>query len=97
MVHARVVRQSRRGGTVARINQAAIRRAGKGEIEIIRHGNFVTVLGADETAVAAAAAAAVASRHVAWTGSIRSTVAGGGTLVAAAADGRSIARGAASG
>jgi CO/xanthine dehydrogenase Mo-binding subunit len=39
MVHARVVRQPRRGGTVAKINQAAIRRAGKGKIQIIRHGN----------------------------------------------------------
>jgi nicotinate dehydrogenase subunit B len=63
MVHARVVRQPRRGGTVAKINQPAIRRAGKGEVQIIRHGNFIAILGADETAVDAAAA--VAHRHVA--------------------------------
>jgi nicotinate dehydrogenase subunit B len=66
MVHARVVRQPRRGGTVAKINQAAIRRAGKEEIQIVRHGNFIAILGADETAVDAAAA--VAPRYVTWDG-----------------------------
>ena len=66
MVHARVVRQPRRDGTVAKINQAAIRRAGKGEVQIIRHGNFIAILGADETAVDAAAA--VAPRYVTWDG-----------------------------
>jgi CO/xanthine dehydrogenase Mo-binding subunit len=66
MVHARVVRQPRRGGTVAKIDEAAIRRAGKGSVEVIRHGNFIAILGTDETAVDAAAA--VAPGHVAWGG-----------------------------
>jgi CO/xanthine dehydrogenase Mo-binding subunit len=45
-------------------DEAAIRRAAKGPIEIIRAGNFVAILGADETTVEAAAA--VAPGHVAW-------------------------------
>ena len=63
MVHARVVRQPRRGATIAALDEAAIRRAAKGPIDIVRGGNFVAILGADETAVEAAAAAAPA--HVA--------------------------------
>ena len=66
MVHARVVRQPRRGATIAALDEAAIRRAGKGQIDILRDGNFVAILGADETAVDAAAA--VAPGHVAWDG-----------------------------
>jgi CO/xanthine dehydrogenase Mo-binding subunit len=66
IVHAHVVRQPRRGGTVAKVNEAEIRRAGKREVEIIRHGNFIAILGADETSVDAAAA--VASRQVSWDG-----------------------------
>jgi nicotinate dehydrogenase subunit B len=64
MVHARVVRQPRRGATIRTIDEAAIRRAAKGPIEIVRDGNFVAILGADETIVEAAAA--VAPGHVAW-------------------------------
>ncbi|HEX3538486.1 MAG TPA: molybdopterin cofactor-binding domain-containing protein [Stellaceae bacterium] len=67
MVHARVVRQPRRGAVIANIDEAAIRRAAKGaEIDIVRDGNFVAITGADETAVDAAAA--VAPSHVAWDG-----------------------------
>jgi len=66
MVHARVVRQPRRGGKVANIDAAAIRRTGSGAVEIIRHGEFVAIFGADETLVDAAAAAA--QRHVTWDG-----------------------------
>jgi nicotinate dehydrogenase subunit B len=66
MVHARVVRQPRRDATIAAINEAAIRRAAKGAIDIIRDGNFIAILGADETVVDAAAA--VAPSHVAWDG-----------------------------
>jgi CO/xanthine dehydrogenase Mo-binding subunit len=66
MMHARVVRQPRRGGTVANIDQAAIRRTGKGSVEIIRHGDFIAILGADETVVDAAAS--VAPNHVTWDG-----------------------------
>jgi CO/xanthine dehydrogenase Mo-binding subunit len=66
MVHARAVRQPRRGAAIAKIDEAALRRAAKGPIEIIRHGNFLAILGADETAVEAVAA--VAPNHVAWDG-----------------------------
>jgi CO/xanthine dehydrogenase Mo-binding subunit len=66
MVHARVVRQPRRGATIAKIDEAALRRAAKGPIEIIRHGNFLAILGADETVIEAVAA--VAPDHVTWDG-----------------------------
>jgi nicotinate dehydrogenase subunit B len=64
MVHARVVRQPRRGATVASIDEPAIRHAAKGPIEILRHGNFVAIIGADETVVDTAAG--VAPGHVTW-------------------------------
>src|SRR4029077_4966159 len=41
MVHARVVRQPRRGAMIARFDEAALRRAAKGPIEILRQGNFI--------------------------------------------------------
>jgi CO/xanthine dehydrogenase Mo-binding subunit len=66
MVHARVVRQPRRGAAIAKIDEAALRRAAKGPIEIVRDGNFLAILGADETAVEAVAA--VAPDHVVWDG-----------------------------
>ena len=66
MVHARVVRQPRRGATIANIDEAALRRAAKGPIEIVRRGNFLAILGADETVVEAVAA--VAPNHVTWDG-----------------------------
>jgi CO/xanthine dehydrogenase Mo-binding subunit len=66
MLHARVVRQPRRGATIRTIDEAALRRAAKGPIEIIRNGNFLAVVGADETVVEAVAA--VAPSHVAWDG-----------------------------
>ena len=67
MVHARVVRQPRRGATIAAVDEAAIRRAGKGApVEILRDGNFLAITGADETSVEAVAA--VAPGHVAWDG-----------------------------
>ena len=64
MVHARVVRQPRRDATIATVDEAALRRAAKGPIEIVRDGNFLAILGADETVVEAAAA--VAPNHVTW-------------------------------
>jgi nicotinate dehydrogenase subunit B len=66
MVHARVVRQPRRGAVIAKIDEAALRRAAKGPIEIVRHGNFLAILGTDETVVEAVAA--VAPNHVVWEG-----------------------------
>jgi CO/xanthine dehydrogenase Mo-binding subunit len=66
MVHARVVRQPRRDATIATVDEAALRRAAKEPIEIVRDGNFLAILGADETVVEAVAA--VAPNHVAWDG-----------------------------
>ncbi len=66
MLHARVVRQPRRGATIESIDEAAIRRAAKGPIEIVRDGNFLAIVGPDETVVDAAAAAAPG--HVSWDG-----------------------------
>jgi CO/xanthine dehydrogenase Mo-binding subunit len=66
MVHARVVRQPHRGATIAKIDEAALRRAAKGPVEIVRHGNFLAILGDDETVVEAVAA--VAPNHVTWDG-----------------------------
>jgi CO/xanthine dehydrogenase Mo-binding subunit len=66
MVHARVVRQPRRDAALAEVDEAALRRGAKGPIEIFRHGNFLAILGADETVVEAAAA--TASNHVVWGG-----------------------------
>ncbi len=66
MAHARVVRQPRREATIKSVDEAALRRAAKGPIEIVRDGNFLAILGADETVVEAAAAAAPG--HVAWDG-----------------------------
>ena len=64
MVHARVVRQPNRGATIEAVDEAAIRRAAKAPIEFVRNGNFLAIIGDDETAVEAAGAAAV--NHVSW-------------------------------
>jgi CO/xanthine dehydrogenase Mo-binding subunit len=66
MMHARVVRQPRRGAAIASIDETALRRAAKGPIEILRDGNFLAILGNDETVVEAGAA--VAPSHVTWDG-----------------------------
>ena len=64
MVHARVVRQPNRGATIGSIDENAIRRAAKGPIEFVRNGNFLAIIGGDETAVESAGIAAV--NHVTW-------------------------------
>jgi CO/xanthine dehydrogenase Mo-binding subunit len=66
MLHARVVRQPRRGATIKSVDEAALRRAAKGPIAILRNGNFLAITGADETVVEAVAA--VAANHVVWDG-----------------------------
>ncbi|HZP76485.1 MAG TPA: molybdopterin cofactor-binding domain-containing protein [Pseudolabrys sp.] len=58
MLHARAVRQPRRGVSVKAIDEAAIKKAARGPIDVVRHGNFVAIVGADETVVEAAAVAA---------------------------------------
>src|SRR6185437_5316046 len=65
MVHARVVRQPNRGATIDKIDEKAIARAAKGKIDFVRSGNFLAIVGGDETAVDLAAAAA--ANAVTWT------------------------------
>ena len=64
MLHARILRQPCRGATLASFNEAAIRRAAGGDFRIVRVGNFVAFVGADETVVQRAAAAA--PLHARW-------------------------------
>jgi nicotinate dehydrogenase subunit B len=64
MVHARVVRQPNRGAAIASVDETAIKRAAKGNIEFVRNGNFLAIVGDDETVVEAAGAAA--ANHVTW-------------------------------
>ena len=59
MRHARVVRQPSRHAAIDTIDEAAIKRAAKAPIEFVRNGNFLAILGDDETAVDRAAAAAL--------------------------------------
>jgi CO/xanthine dehydrogenase Mo-binding subunit len=66
MTHARVVRQPNRGAALNSFDEAAIRRAARGSISFIRDGNFLAIVGNDETAVEAAAAAAAS--HTRWSG-----------------------------
>jgi nicotinate dehydrogenase subunit B len=66
MSHARVARQPTRGATLGAIDEAAIRRAARGPISFVRDGNFLAIVGDDETAVDAAAAAAAV--HTSWSG-----------------------------
>ena len=64
MVHARVVRQLNRGATIGAIDEEAIKRAAKAPVEFVRNGNFLAIVGGDETAVDLAAAAAL--NAVSW-------------------------------
>ena len=64
MVHARVVRQPNRGATIEAVDEQAIKAAAKAPVEFVRHGNFLAIVGNDESAVDAAALAA--SNHVTW-------------------------------
>lgn len=67
MLHARVVRQPCRGASLASVDEVAIRRGAKGPVDILRHGNFLAILGEDETVVEASASAAAVG-HVKWDG-----------------------------
>ena len=64
LLHARILRQPARGARLAALDEAAIRRAAGGEIRIVRRGNFVALLSADETVAQRAGAAAPA--HARW-------------------------------
>lgn len=58
MLHGRTLRQPGRGATLASLDEAFVRRKAGADISIIRIDNFVAFVGADETAVRAAAVAA---------------------------------------
>jgi len=66
MLHARVVRQPGCTASIVAVDEAAIRRAAKEPIEIVRSGNFLAIVGGSEAAVETAAAKAAA--HVTWDG-----------------------------
>ena len=58
LVHARTLRQPGRGAVLAGLDEAAVRRAAGGEIDILREGNFVAFTSTNEAVAEAAAAAA---------------------------------------
>lgn len=64
MLHARILRQPNRGAVLMGLDEARIRRAAGGDVRVLRVGNFVAFVGADETVVQRAAAAAPA--HATW-------------------------------
>jgi CO/xanthine dehydrogenase Mo-binding subunit len=64
LLHARTLRQPSRGATLGALDEAAIRRAAKGELQVVRDENFVAFVSPVESVVEAAAAAA--PRHARW-------------------------------
>ncbi len=64
MLHARILRQPSRGARLVSLDEAAVHGAAGGDMRIVRLGNFVAFVGADENVVQRAAAAAPA--HAAW-------------------------------
>ncbi len=64
LLHARILRQPGRAARLAGLDEAAIRRAARADIRILRVDNFVAFVSADETAVQRAAMAAPA--HARW-------------------------------
>jgi nicotinate dehydrogenase subunit B len=63
-LHARTLRQPSRGATLTALDEAAIRRAAKGELQIVREANFVAFVSPVESVAQAAAIAA--ERHATW-------------------------------
>jgi nicotinate dehydrogenase subunit B len=64
VLHARTLRQPNPGATLAAVDEAAIRRAAKGDLQIVREANFVAFVSPVESVAEAAAAAAPA--HARW-------------------------------
>ncbi len=64
VLHARTLRQPNRGATLVSLDEAAIRRAAKGELQIVREANFVAFVSPVESVAQAAAVAA--PRHATW-------------------------------
>jgi CO/xanthine dehydrogenase Mo-binding subunit len=69
VVHARVLRQPWRGANLTALDEAAVRKAARAPIEVLREGNFIAFTGADELAVMRAAEAARATAR--WDGGTR--------------------------
>ena len=63
-LHARTLRQPSRGATLATLDEEAIRRAAKGELQIVRAANFVAFVSPVESVAHAAAVAA--EQHARW-------------------------------
>ena len=66
--HARVVRQPRRGAHLKSVDEAAIRRATQGRVELVRDGDFLAIVADDESV--AMQAVDVVRRHCVWEGGI---------------------------
>jgi nicotinate dehydrogenase subunit B len=64
MLHARILRQPNRGAVLSAFDEAPVRRAAGGDFRVVRVGNFVALVGSDETVVQRAAASAPA--HARW-------------------------------
>ncbi len=64
VLHARTLRQPNRGATLASLDEAAIRKAAKGELQIVREVNFVAFVSPVESVAQAAAVAA--PLHAKW-------------------------------
>ncbi|MBN9489588.1 MAG: xanthine dehydrogenase family protein molybdopterin-binding subunit [Alphaproteobacteria bacterium] len=64
LLHARTLRQPGRGAVLSTLDEAAIRRAAKGELQIVREANFVAFVSPVESVAHAAAAAA--PLHAKW-------------------------------
>ena len=66
--HARVVRQPRRGAALKSIDEAAIRRATRDRVELVRDGDFLAIVADDETV--AMQAVDIVRRHSVWEGGV---------------------------
>ena len=78
MLHARILRQPSRGARLASLDEAAVRRAGRGEFRIVRVGDFVAFVGADETRGAARRRGRAAACEVGQRAADHAGPAGGG-------------------
>ncbi|MBS0220980.1 MAG: xanthine dehydrogenase family protein molybdopterin-binding subunit [Proteobacteria bacterium] len=64
LLHARTLRQPCRGAVLSALDETAIRRAAKGDLQIVREANFVAFVSAVESVAHAAAVAA--PLHAKW-------------------------------
>lgn len=64
MLHARILRQPCRGARLASFDEAGVRRAERGDFRVVRVGDFVAFVAADEAVVQRAAGAA--PLHARW-------------------------------